>query len=144
QERVCSSNWDVTASLTGSDRGMKLPINRDAILASDEEFFKQEPPVMRVGANDPLKVKILINFAPQQSSAAAMQPIDTSALVSILRNISREPRIWKFSVVAFNMNDQRVVYRRENMDQIDFPELGKALSSLKLGMVDYRKLSDKY
>ena len=42
------------------------------------------------------------------------------------------------------MNDQRVVYRRENMDQIDFPALGKALTSLKLGMVDYRKLSDKY
>jgi hypothetical protein len=89
-------------------------------------------------------VKVLINFAPQQSAAAAMQPIDTSALVSILRNISREPRICKFSVVAFNMNDQRVVYRQEDSDQINFPALGKALSSLKLGMVDYRKLSDKY
>jgi hypothetical protein len=30
------------------------------------------------------------------------------------------------------------------MDQIDFPELGKALSSLKLGMVDYRQLTEKH
>ena len=89
-------------------------------------------------------MKILINFAPQETGAAAMQPIDTSALVSILRNISREPRICKFSVVAFNMNEQRVVYRRDDMDQIDFPELGKALSSLKLGIVDYRKLSQPH
>jgi hypothetical protein len=144
QERVCSSNWDINASLNGSDRGMKLPINRDAILASDEEFFKEEPPVVRVGPSEPLKVKILINFAPQQSFAAAMQPIDTSALVSILRNISREPRIRKFSVVAFNMNEQRIVYRQDDSDQIDFPGLGKAVASLKFGMIDYRKLTDPH
>lgn len=127
-ERVCSSSWDVTASLSGKDQPMKLPIAANAIEASDKEFFKEEPPVTRI-ETDPLKVKILINFAPQETGAAAMQPIDTSALVSILRNISREPRICKFSIVAFNMNEQRVVYRRDDMDQIDFPELGKALSS---------------
>jgi hypothetical protein len=143
-ERVCSSNWDVSAVLSGRDQGMKLPIRQSAILASDEEFFKEEPPVVRVNANEPLRVKILINFAPQQSSAAAMQPIDTSALVSILRNISREPRIRKFSIVAFNMNEQRVVYRQNDSDKIDFPELGKAVSSLKFGMIDYRKLSDPH
>jgi hypothetical protein len=143
-ERVCSSNWDVSAALTGRDQGMKLPIGRNSILASDEEFFKQEPPVVRVDGKDPVKVKILINFAPQESFAAAMQPIDTSALVSILRNISREPRIRKFSVVAFNMNEQRVVYRQEDSDQIDFPELGKAVASLKFGMVDYKKLTDPH
>lgn len=144
QERVCSSNWDINAVLTGRDQGMKLPISHDSIQASDEEFFKQEPPVVRLDAKDPVKVKILINFAPQQSFAAAMQPIDTSALVSILRNISREPRIRKFSIVAFNMNEQRVVYRQEDSDQIDFPELGKAVSSVKFGLVDYRKLSDPH
>jgi hypothetical protein len=121
-----------------------MSILGNAIEPSDREFFKAEPPVTRIKADEPLRVKVLINFAPQLSSAAAMQPIDTSALVSILRNISREPRICSFSVVAFNMTDQRVIYRKENTDQINFPELGKALASVKFGMVDYRKLSDKY
>ena len=143
-ERVCSSSWDINAALVQKDQGIKMAIASHAIEASDVQFFKEEPPVERVTTGDPLKVKVLINFAPQQSAAAAMQPIDTSALVSILRNISREPRICKFSVVAFNMNDQRVVYRKDNADRIDFPELGKALASLKLGMVDYKKLSDKH
>jgi hypothetical protein len=143
-ERVCSSNWDMTASLQGKDQGMKLAIGANAVESSEREFFKAEPPVTRVAAEPPLRVKVLINFAPQQSAAPAMQPIDKSALVSILRNISREPRICKFSVVAFNMNDQRVVYRQDDSDGIDFPALGKALASLKLGMVDFRKLSEKY
>jgi hypothetical protein len=143
-ERVCSSNWDITAGLSGRDQSVKMTLERDHIEASDQEFFKEEPPVTRVDPEKPLKVKILVNFAPQRGNASSMQPIDTSALVSILRNISREPRIRKFSVVAFNMNEQRVVYRQDNSDQIDFPRLGKALASLKFGMIDYKKLADPH
>jgi hypothetical protein len=156
QERICSSNWDITAALTGRDQNVKLPIERDRIEASDVEFFKEEPAVARMlpendvesapasGAKSPIKVKVLINFAPQQGNASSMQPIDISALVSILRNIAREPRIRKFSLVAFNMNEQRVVYREDNLDQIDFPRLGKALATLKFGMIDYKKLADPH
>jgi hypothetical protein len=42
------------------------------------------------------------------------------------------------------MNDQRILYRQDDADQIDFPSLGKALSSLKFGMVDYKKLTDPH
>ncbi|HXJ38013.1 MAG TPA: hypothetical protein VNH18_01975, partial [Bryobacteraceae bacterium] len=139
-ERVCSSTWDINATLPTKDSNMKLAISSNAIEASDREFFKDEPPVTRIAGLDTLKVKVLINFAPQKSSAASMAPVDTSALVSILRNISREPRIYKFSLVAFNMNDQKIVYRRDDLDQINFPELGKALTGIKLGMIDYKKL----
>jgi hypothetical protein len=143
-ERICSSNWDITAALSSRDQNAKLPIAPHAITASDPEFFKAEPPVTRLRAEDGFRVKVLINFAPQQGYASSMQPIDTSALVSILRNIAREPKICRFSIVAFNMNEQRVVYKREDSDHIDFPELGKAISTLKLGMVDYKKLSDPH
>ena len=143
-ERVCSSNWDINATLSGKEQEIRTTITANAVEASDAEFFKPEPPVARKSEGDPLKVKVLINYAPQQSAAAAMAPVDTSALISILRSIAREPRILKFSVVAFNMNEQRVVYRVEDQDQIDFPGLGKALGSLKLGMVDYKHLQDPH
>ncbi len=42
------------------------------------------------------------------------------------------------------MNEQRVVYREDDADQIDFPKLGKALSTLKFGMIDYKKLADPH
>jgi hypothetical protein len=143
-ERICSSSWDINATLVGKDQEIHTTITPNAVEASDVEYFKPEPPVTRSADGDPLKVKILINYAPQQSAAAAMAPVDVSALTSILRSIAREPRIMKFSIVAFNMNEQRVVYRGENLDQINFPDLGKALSSLKLGMVDYKHLVDPH
>jgi hypothetical protein len=144
QERVCSDKWDINASLSGRDQDIKMTIPASDIEAADDQFFRPEPPVARKPQGDPLKVKILINYAPQQSAAAAMSPLDAGALVSILRTIDREPRIMKFSIVAFNLNDQRVVYRADDLDEINFPELGKQLASVKLGMVDYKHLADPH
>src|SRR5207247_9482156 len=66
-----------------------------------------------------------------------------NALVATLRSIAREPRIGRFSIVAFNMQEQKVLYRQEASEQIDFPALGDALNSLKLGTVDLKRLSQK-
>jgi len=143
-ERVCSSYWEVEASLAPRDRQMGLQVTPGAIRASDGEQFKEEPPVERASAEPPLNVKVLVNFAPQNSRASTLQPIDTSALVSILRTISREPRIGKFSLTAFNLQEQRVVFRQADADRIDFPALGEALRSLNLGTVDLKRLSQKY
>lgn len=143
-ERVCSSYWDTEAALAVKDRSINLAIAPGAIQRADGEQFKEEPPVQRINNEALLNVKVLVNFAPQNSSSAALQPVDTSALVSILRSISREPRIGKFSIVAFNMQEERVVYRQEGVDRIDFPALGQALGSLNLGTVDLKRLSEKH
>jgi hypothetical protein len=143
-ERVCSSYWDAEAAVAAKDRPMSLAIAPAAIQRADGEQFKEEPPVQRATAQPPLNVKLLVNFAPQNALSAALQPLDTSALVSILRSIFREPRIGKFSIVAFNMQEQKVVYRQEDAERIDFPALGKALTSLNLGTVDLKRLSEKH
>jgi hypothetical protein len=87
---------------------------------------------------------VIVNFAPQDSLSATLQPIDTNALISILRSIAREPRITRFSIVAFNMQEQRVIYRQEGASQIDFPAMGEALHSLNLGTVDLKRLGQKH
>ena len=55
-------------------------------------------------------------------STVAITLRNTSAC--ILRTISRDPRIGKFSLVAFNMQDQKILYKQENADRIDFPKIG--------------------
>jgi hypothetical protein len=143
-ERVCSSNWDAEATLPVKDKQVALDIAPDVVEPADSEPFKQEPPVEREQQDGPLNVKVMVNFAPQDSQSATLQPIDTNALLSILRSIAREPRISKFSIVAFNMQEQRVLYRQEAASQIDFPALGQALAKLNLGTVDLKRLSQKH
>ncbi|MGC9972215.1 MAG: acetyltransferase [Bryobacteraceae bacterium] len=142
-ERLCSSYWDAEAVLSAKDRQLSLSLSPGAVQAAEAEQFTDEPPVERTRGSPPLNVKMLVNFAPQNVHAATLQPLDTAALVSILRTIAREPRIGKFSVVAFNLQEQRVIYRQQNANRIDFPALGEALRSLNLGTIDLKRLSQK-
>src|SRR6185312_12412045 len=75
-ERVCSQSWDAEAALPPKDKQMALDIAAGVVKPSDSEPFKQEPPVER-GPNDTLNVKVMVNFAPQDSLSASLQPLDT-------------------------------------------------------------------
>jgi len=144
-EHVCSFYWDAEAELAAKDKPMELSIGANVAESTQFEQFKEEPPVERAPVSAaPLNVKVLVNFAPQNFDSPALRPIDTQALVSILRRIAREPQFTKFSVVAFNMQEQRVLYRQQSTDRIDFPALGEALQSMKLGTVDAKRLSQKH
>jgi hypothetical protein len=144
QERVCTYHWDSEASIPQRDRPMTVDIPAGGIRAFDPELFKAEAPVERDRAATPLNVKVMVNFAPQDSASSTMQPFDTVCLVSILRSIVRDPHVGSFSLVAYNMQEQRIIYRQEGASQIDFPALGQALHSLNLGTVDLKKLSQKH
>ena len=147
-ERICSSSWDVDAALPSKDRPMTLfiPPNRVAE-GSKEPFVNDRTDAAHVDDHrnraDALNLKLLVNFAPQDSLSAALKRSDTEALVSILKAIERDPRVTKISLVAFNMPEARVVYRQENARQIDFPALGRALQTTKPGTVTIHQLNDE-
>jgi hypothetical protein len=58
--------------------------------------------------------------------------------------MARDPRVGKFSLVVFNMQEQKVIYRQERAPQIDFPGLGKAVRTLNLGRIDVKQLAQKH
>ena len=143
-ERVCSSAWEVEAALPGKDKQMHLEIGAGEVRHSRFEQFTEEPPVVRTADEPLLNVKLLVNFAPQNPRSPMLRPMDTAALVQILRAMSREPRIGKFSLVAFNLAERRVVYRQADAERIDFPALGEAVRSIQPGKVDLKLLQDKH
>ncbi len=143
-ERVCSSSWKLEAAIPAKDKQMALSIAANAIEPMRPEQFHEEPPVERNASDPPLNIKVLVNFAPQKATASTLRPLDTMALVSILRQLSREPKIGKFSVVAFNLNEQKVVYRQSDTDRINFHDLGESLTSLNPGTVRLAQLAEKH
>ena len=134
-ERVCANSWEVEA-LPVKDKQIAMSLSPGAIHAVDREQFKEEPPVIRTHNDPPLNVKILINFAPQNARSATLQPLDTNALVFDTKKHLARAEGRTFTLVAFNLHEQRVIYRQDNSDKIDFPALGEALDSLSLGTID--------
>ncbi|MFL6414319.1 MAG: acetyltransferase [Bryobacteraceae bacterium] len=143
-ERVCSSSWDVEASLSPRDQPMPLFIDPGQITESQPEPFINDSASLPSRQADGVNLKLLVNFAPQDSTSPTLQRSDTEALVSILKTIQRDTHVGRLSLVAFNIGENRVVYRQETADRIDFPALGKALQTMKLGTVNVAKLGEKH
>lgn len=143
-ERVCASSWDVEAALPPKDRPMPLFIDPNQITEATAESFTNDSVEKDSKRSEGLKVKLLVNFAPQKAQAAALQRSDTDALVTILKEIERDPQVDRVTLVAFNMDETRIVYRQDSGERIDFPSLGKALQSMKLGTVNIAQLNQKH
>jgi hypothetical protein len=142
-ERVCASSWKIEAELPAKEKDIALTLAPGSVEQMQFEQFYDDPPVQREDGK-PLNVKILVNFAPQKARASSLRPLDTVALVSMLRTLNRDPRIGKFSVVAFNLQDQKVLHRQDNADRIDFEALGKSLNAIEIGTVSLQRLAEKH
>lgn len=141
-DRVCSHYWDSEAILNDKDRQITLEMTPGAIETAHVEQFTEDPPVQR-NLDRPLNVKVMVNFAPQNPNSSRMRSFDTLGLVTLMRRLSREPRFGKFSVVAFNIAEQRVLYRQSSADRIDFPALGNAIRDVTPGVVSVKLLDNK-
>jgi hypothetical protein len=140
-ERFCSSSWDMDADLGPKDKPIPLFIRTKEISESLQEPFVNQTVVRpALKETERLDLKLLVNFAPQLQTSPALQRIDVDALVTILKAIERDSHIRRISLVAFNMNEMRIVYRQEAAEQIDFPALGKALQTMRLGTVNLQNL----
>jgi len=144
-ERLCSAMWDSDATLAPKDKAIPLFLKPNEIAQSRTEPFVNDT-VARASSEDggTLNLKLLVNFAPQSQTAASLKPNDLDALVTILKTIERDPHISRVSLVAFNINESRIVYRQDAAEQIDFPALGKALHTVSLGTVAVTRLADKH
>jgi hypothetical protein len=144
-EHLCSSAWDSNAELPVKDKPMPLFITANQVTESIPQPFTNDAALNEnKPTEDNLTVKLLVNFAPQEAYSAALQRSDTDALVSILKTIQRDPRVAHVSLVAFNIDEGRIVYRQEMASRIDFPALGKALQTMKLGTINLQHLEQKH
>ena len=138
--RVCSSHWKLEASPGG---GQDLPLTLGPnMVAGREEGSSADEPALERPATPPLHVKILLNLSPAKPQESILKPQEAAVLLSILRGITREPGVSRFSVVAFNLRAQKIIYREESADKIDFAALSKAAQLPTAGTVNYRLLRD--
>lgn len=142
-ERVCSAHWEVQTSTTEEFEELAATPMANAIGGRRDDVFLEEPPVQRAAVQSLLHVKLIVNFTPTDPRDVQLRPYDVENIVSILRAISREPQIGTFSLVSFNMQEERVIFEQENVTRIDFPELGNSVGSIEGGKIDIRQLRDE-
>ncbi len=142
-ERVCSASWEIKTSSPDEIEELAAPRAPFTVGPRESDLFLEEPPVQRAAVRSLLHVRLLVNFTPTDPADVQLRPYDLQNIVSILRAVSREPQIGTFSLVAFNMQEERVIFEQENVSRIDFPALGEAVESIKGGRVAFAQLQDE-
>ena len=140
EQRYCTSRWLIAADHPrGRNSQIELRLPPGTVAEDRSEPYASEGAVQR-DATHALRVSVLYNVAPQSPRASGMRSMETEAVLSILRRIAREPRIGSYSITAFNLDRNEVVFRRADAPEVDFPALGKAVKEAHLGTVDVRNL----
>ena len=142
-EQVCATNWEIETNTAENLDALAATRGAYTVAPRDPDLFTAEPPVLRSATDDLLHVKILINFTPSDPRDLRLRQYDLRNIISIVRAISREPNVGTFSVVAFNMQKERVIFEQDSVSRIDFPGLGEAIESIKDGMIDAELLGDE-
>lgn len=137
--RVCTQFWTVKAALPAKESNTALTLAAGKVAAINEDPFFAEPPVQKAGGST-LPVNVLLNFAPTERGAAMFSDQDKDALLSIVRNISRDPNIGKMSLTVFNFENRKVLYHQADADRVDFPALGRAVQSFNSAQIDMKAL----
>ena len=139
--RVCSSRWDWEAKLGRGQHDFPLTLRPNSVGEPRERALSQGN-FPAPGDAIPLQVRILLNLSPAEPSHSILAPEDTSVLFSILRGLAQEPGISYSGLIAFNLREQRIVYRADSSESIDIASLRRAVRGPETGTVSYRLLKN--
>ena len=140
-ERFCTARWQVSVEPRGKDRGVELRLPPGRSESERANPFADEP-ASKSDGRDTLNVAVLVHIAPQARGGVGMQPAETAAALAIVRSIARDPRIGSYSVVGFNLEQNRVLYRQDHTP-VNFRALGEAMEQLSLGAVAVQDLIER-
>jgi hypothetical protein len=138
---ICSSRWDWEAKLGRGQHDFPLTLGPNSVGEPRERGLSQGSLPAPEDVN-PRQVRILLNLSPAEPSQSILAPEDTSVLFSILRGLAQEPGISYSGLLAFNLREQRIVYRADSSEGIDLPSLRRALHGPATGTVSYGLLKN--
>ena len=87
-----------------------------------------------------LRLTVLLDAAPVNPSSQKMRAWDRSFLLSALSSVMSQINCQSVRLIAFNMDQQKEIFRKERFDEAGFGELSAAIRNLELGMVSFQVL----
>ena len=136
--RSCQLSWTLEAKLSRRHRHVNLSVKPGEVAPARTYLFRPEPAVESGGAG--LRVKLLMNLDVPSRRRARVQLWRYVPMISGMRMMSRHPALAEFAVVAFSLEQQQVLFRRELSKRIWFPALRNAIASLNPATVELKTL----
>lgn len=134
--RYCERRWKVRVAHSRSDEA--IPVSMKPNTAAPVGIPHWEEKEAALGK--PLRVTVLLDAAPIDPAALKLRAWDRAFLLDSLSSLLRQLPCESARVIAFNLDQQREIFREDRFDGLRFPKLSQALQQVELGTVSYRVL----
>jgi hypothetical protein len=134
RNRVYRKTWQIKAHPHGKEQ--KAPI----ALADNHVTALSAPPWDGPKQNNGLKVTVLLDAAPMRPDSRKLRAWDLAFLIDSVASVLRQIPCQSVRLVAFNLDQQREIFRDDHFNRPGFYRLNRALTELELGTVNYRVL----
>jgi hypothetical protein len=133
QGQSCYKHWNVQ---TGKNTHMAVPVAMDPrsvqALAHDIWDGKLNP--------NGVRLSVLFDAAPMNALSPKLHAWDRALLLETLASLLKRIPCRSVELVAFNLEQQREIYRQEKFDSKGFAALTNTLQHLELAAVSYQNL----
>jgi hypothetical protein len=141
-DRVCSAYWRVSARSNRSGVAVAAALPAGSIVEAGADRDRSVRTTSGNGG-DRRRLVVLLHIGSSVSGASAIPVQEKEAILAMLRSIAREPGIGSSTIIAFNLDNRLVIFRRDGAREIDVAGLDMAIDSLKMGTISVNVLADK-
>jgi hypothetical protein len=91
----------------------------------------------------PMRLTIMLHAAPTMPRRTRLRTNDILTLLASVSSVIERVPTTSVRLVAFNLDQQRELYRRDGFVLADLPEVADAMTRLELGLVDAKVLQNR-
>jgi hypothetical protein len=139
-KRMLKKRWEVKAARNHEERNVQI-----AMAASTAApLFNRSWDGKMTTDGKGLRVTILMNAAPRDPRATRLRAWDRAMLIDSVSSILRQIPTESVRLVAFNLEQQRELFRDNQLDRPGLMRLSRSLRELELGTVSYGTLKNHH
>jgi len=138
-DRVCRKSWHVEAKLNGAERGLKIGMDPQTVApVSFRRWTGQAADV------HPLRrLTVWLHAAPIYARSIKLRAQDRVTLLGSLASLLETLPAQSVKLVVFNLDQQKELFRREDLSPDQFSQVAQSMNNVELGLVDIHVLQNK-
>jgi hypothetical protein len=136
--RVCRGEWKVDARRSHADRRVRMSLPPETVTP----LYARAPGDHHDDA-PALRLTVMLDVAPMSPRRTRLSARDNMMLLGTLSALLDRLPTRSVRLVAFNLDQQKELYRYDGFTPGGMPELAQTVESLQLGMVDYHVLQKR-
>jgi hypothetical protein len=141
--RTCRHDWRVNVHRSRGEAKVRMAMPPGSVMDLSLRRAGAAPAAAPADDAHPIRLSILLHAAPAFPRRTRLRPTDILMLLSSVSALLEHVPATSVRLVAFNLDQQKELYRKESFGLTDLPELSAAVMRTELGLVDVKVLANR-